>query len=435
MLNVLIITYYYPPCNGVQGWRPYSWFKYFPEKNIHTTVLTRHWLGNETVWEDSIKENLQEMTIVEDTKSRLIRLPYKHSSLKKLAEVPFFKMRIVSQLLFLFYKLTGNFSIEVDAYRLFKTYASDYLEKNKVDLIIISAPPHNLVRLGHYLFKKYRVPFIIDFRDLWNNDELKKDYNPSFRIRIHNLISKFYIKRWLKNTSFVTTVSPPLVNKIKRLTDKEVVEITNGFEEELFSDTQTLPSKEYFTISIIGSIYEKQDISVIINGLNRFISLTDKHKIKLNFIGTKSIASVGDKIRKSLPQECIFLTERLPRETAIRYTHQSHVLLYAGWKNYDGIYSGKIFDYIGARRNILIAPGDDNVIDNIVLSTHSGKIANTVEAFSTTLLEWYTEWQKTGTVTYKGIESSINHYTRENQAKIFTSYILNILHKLGIREA
>jgi hypothetical protein len=119
MLNVLIITYYFPPCNGVQGWRPYSWYKHFPEKGIHTTVLTRHWLGNETVWNDSIKENLQEMTIVETENSTLIRLPYKHSYLKKLAEHPLFKIRIIRKLLFLLFKLTGNFSPEVDAFRTF----------------------------------------------------------------------------------------------------------------------------------------------------------------------------------------------------------------------------------------------------------------------------------------------------------------------------
>lgn len=434
MLNVLIITYYYPPCNGVQGWRPYSWFNYFPQKNIHTTVLTRHWLGNETVWNDSIKENLQEMTVVENVDSRLIRLPYKHSSLQKLAEIPFFKIRIISKLLFLFYKLTGNFSPEVDAFRAFKDYASSYIRKNKVDLIIISAPPHNLVRLGHDLYKKHRIPFIIDFRDLWDNDELKKDYNPTLQTRVNNRISKFYLKRWLKNARLVTTVSPPLIRKIQQLCTKEIIEITNGFEKELFSSMQVTSDHEHFTISIIGSIYEKQDISIIIEGLKHFISLADKHKVKLNFIGIKSIASVAERIRKALPEECIFLSDRLPRETAIRYTLQSHVLLYAGWKNYDGIYSGKIFDYIGARRNILIAPGDDNVIDNIVLNTQSGKIANTVNEFTAALTEWYAEWKRSGQVAYKGKEDHIDYYTRENQAKIFAEYILGIASTLNMQK-
>ncbi len=426
MLNVLIISYYFPPQNGVSGWRPYSWYKHFPQNNINTTILTRHWLGNETIWTDSIKENTQEISIEENINSRIIRLPFRHSFKHKLAEQPLFKVKIFSKLLHLFYKLTGNFSIEVDACKAFEIYASEYIKKQKIDLLIISAPPHNLIRSGYRLSKKHNLKYIIDFRDLWDNDELKKDYNPGINQKIHNLINKFYIRKWTKNMEFGITVSQPLASKIEEVTSKKVFEITNGFEKDFFANKKVQPSKESFTISIIGSIYIKQDISVIVEGLKKFLLRADMDKVKINFIGIKTIQSVSEQIKEALPEKCIFLSERLPRETAVDYTLQSHVLLYAGWKQYEGIYSGKIFDYLGALRNILIAPGDDNVIDHIVLSTGSGKVVNTTEDFFSCLMNWYKEWEQTGHVSYNGNETLIDNYTREKQAVILAKYIFSI---------
>jgi hypothetical protein len=294
-------------------------------------------------------------------------------------------------------------------------------------MVIVSAPPQNLVRLGYFIKKKYNIPFVVDYRDIWDNDELKDNYKPSFNRKIRTFITKIYMKRWLKEAEFVITVSSSLAKKIRSITKKEVREITNGFEEELFIHKAAIPSKTIFTISIIGTIYPQQDISVIINGLNKFIIAVGAAKVKLNFIGIEAIDKISQEIKSKLVKECLYTTQRLSREAAIDYTLTSHVLLYAGWKNYQGIYSGKIFDYLGAKRNILIAPGDNDVIDSIVTKSNSGKIAHTVDEFYSILMNWYREWETSGTLSYQGKEEIINYYTRENQTKIFAAYILKAL--------
>ena len=57
MKRVLVICYYFPPCNGAPAWRPYSWAKNFHLHGIRPTILSRHWSGEENTWEDFIKEN------------------------------------------------------------------------------------------------------------------------------------------------------------------------------------------------------------------------------------------------------------------------------------------------------------------------------------------------------------------------------------------
>jgi hypothetical protein len=427
MKKVLIISYYFPPYNGVPGWRPYSWSKHFHKSNIYPTVITRHWDGNENTWADSIKESDAPMITNKTDQGTVLFLPYHHSWLKKISDTPFFKIPGLSKIYYLCLMLFGRLSVEIDAFYSFKKFLLSYLKDHTFDMVIVSAPPQNLVRLGYYIKKKYNIPFVVDYRDIWDNDELKDNYKPSFNRKIRTVITKIYMRKWLKEAEFVITVSSSLAKKIRSITKKEVREITNGFEEELFISKNAAPSKTVFTISIIGTIYPQQDISIIIDGLNKFIIAAGATKVKMNFIGIEAIDKISQEIKSKLVKECLYTTQRLSREAAIEYTLTSHVLLYAGWKNYQGIYSGKIFDYLGAKRNILIAPGDKDVIDSIVTKSNAGKIAHTVDEFYSILMNWYHEWETRGTLSYQGKEEIINYYTRENQTKIFAAYILAAL--------
>jgi hypothetical protein len=83
MKKVLIISYYFPPYNGVPGWRPYSWSKHFHKSNIYPTVITRHWDGNENTWVDSIKESDAPLITNKTDQGAVLFLPYHHSWLKK----------------------------------------------------------------------------------------------------------------------------------------------------------------------------------------------------------------------------------------------------------------------------------------------------------------------------------------------------------------
>jgi hypothetical protein len=373
-----------------------------------------------------MKESKKTMVVERTEQSTVYYLPYTHSLLAKVMNSSVYKIPGFSKIYHFLVLLSGRVMIEIDAFYSFKTFLKTHLKEHHYDAVIVSAPPHNLVRLGYYLLKKFQLPFIVDFRDIWNNDELEIDYQPDFSQRIKNSINRFFMKKWLRKAALVITVSDALAQRLRSITDRKVLEVTNGFEAELFSGKNQLPSADVFTISIIGTIYPKQDLSVIIDGLNKFISIVGKN-VKLSFIGIESIEEVAKRVKASLPAECLYTTPRLSRTSAIDYTLTSHVLLYAGWKQYKGIYSGKIFDYLGAKRNILIAPGDNDVIDHIVLQTQAGKIANSADAFSSILTEWYKEWKEKGRLAYEGKEELINHHTREHQAKILATHVRSLI--------
>ena len=47
MQKVLVISYYFSPCNLTGSNRVDNWEKYFPENRIHPIVVTRNWTGEE----------------------------------------------------------------------------------------------------------------------------------------------------------------------------------------------------------------------------------------------------------------------------------------------------------------------------------------------------------------------------------------------------
>ena len=262
-------------------------------------------------------------------------------------------------------------------------------------------------------------------RDLWDNNLFKLDPKLPFNTSLINAFKKFYIKKWSKKAAFVSCVSEPMKNFLtKELSVKNINLIYNGYENSLFLTKYNNLQSDKFTFSIIGTIYPNQDIDILLKGFNQFLTNKNLDTIQINLIGIKMVPEVYKKISDHLPPNIINATNRIPRGKAIEYMLYSDVLFYSGWKGYSGVMSTKIFEYLGAKKNILIAPGDDDVIDNLINTTKSGKLANSANEFSTALTDWYNEWIKNGYIKYNGDNASIIQYTRENQAKKMAEVIL-----------
>lgn len=427
MKKILIITYYYPPCRGVPSYRPSSWAKDFHKHGFKPTIITRHWNGKENVWEDYLQDNLTGINIKTDNNSKTIRLPYSKSRYLKLAENKWMCNLGLNKLVHLFLAVSGNFQKELDGYTCFKSYLFKHLKSNDYKLVIVTSPPLSLVRLASKTEKKFSIPFIVDFQDSWNNRMLNENYNPRTKEKFHNSLKEHYLRKWLKNASLVTTVTPSIGELIKKVTKVPIEIITNGFEKGIYVSSQVRPSKLVFNISLMGTIHPMQDISIMLKGLNIFLQNKTHERVQLNFIGLDSFPDISNKIKKTFPEKFINVTPRVSMNEAVKLTLSSSVLLFPSYKGYKGYYTAKIFEYLGAERNILMVPGNNDIVDELILKTKSGKIANSENEFADLLNNWFVEWEETGVLKYDGIEENINHYSRENQNKLFCKSIMKHL--------
>lgn len=422
--KALLITYFFPPANSVASPRVQAFADNFVNYNIFPVVITRHWTGLENQWADFLKENNTPPSFSEEKNYSVFRFPYSNQSRKNYWAKT---NKLFSKIYHFANPMLGHFSTEVNAYRSLNRFLTKHLESNKYDFILVSAPPFNLVRLGYELSLKFSIPLILDMRDIWQSLMSYEGSYHSPKQKYFLYLYKYYAKKWFAQARLIATVSKPLAREVELSTNKKAIVITNGFEENLFKELKSNKNEKLFNFTIVGTIYPNQNVSILIQGLKRFKKLNPTARFKLNFIGINTLPDIGSKLKAELADFEIYLTGKINRLEALQFLCDAHVLFYPGWKGHKGIYSTKIFEYLGAKRNIIIAPGDDDVIDELLNKTKSGIIANNPEDFALHLTKLYNEWESTGTVAYNGDEMAINYYTRENQTKIFAENILNVI--------
>ena len=59
-------------------------------------------------------------------------------------------------------------------------YAKEAIEKYKIDIIVSTGPPHTTHLIAMKVKKKYKIPWLADFRDPWTNIDFYQKLNLSF---------------------------------------------------------------------------------------------------------------------------------------------------------------------------------------------------------------------------------------------------------------
>jgi hypothetical protein len=422
-MHFLYLAYYYPPCNSVSAYRPLSHVNNLIEKGHKVTVLTRNWEGNEKGWTDYIRENTKESSILTNGNLEIHFLPYFSSTIVA-------KPSLFSKIKFLARFLKGNFHPEINGYDAFHAKADELIVTSKIDCIIISSPPFNLLKLAHELNKKSgnKIKIVADFRDLWDSDLLINDKKFTLSQKIKNKIFAFYFRKWTRSPSvMVTTVSEVLSNILSSYNGKKTGVFLNGYEDHLMASVTKVEYPK-FTFSSIGTMYAFYNTDNLIEGLNRFLKNKSPEKISINFIGITAVPEVAERLKNGLPHAFITISDRVPKKEALTILKSSHVLFHTAVKEFQGAYTTKIFDYVGSGNNILISPGDDGgIIDSLVLETKTGKIARDPEQFAAILEDWYTQWETGKTLHYEGISGKSAFYSRSVQANNFVDTVLHWL--------
>lgn len=417
-MKILILSYYYPPCVGIAPNRPAAFAQNFSAGN-EVKVITRHWTGTENKWTDYLISNASpKQTKKVHENLEVIRLPYRE------------KFRKNNALRTLWDAFWGKADSEIDSMQFFPE-ASDLITRWKPDVLLVSSPPLNIVTLAEKLSAIHEIPFIADFRDFENHIILNTRKTADLKERIlFHLKSKHIVKK-LQHSSGITAVNRQIIAYFQKELKKPAELIFNGFEEKLFE--QFVPVEalklELFTISIIGTVYPNQDLGIFLEAFQKVLQTMPEAKIRFQFIGTNSIPETGSCIREALPADKILLTDRIPRQEAIHYMEQSHLLWQPEMKGYTGMYTGKIFEYLGAKRTILVAPSLGDVLDKLLEETQAGKSFHSSDDISAYILRKYSEWQENGFIRYEGNEESISFYSREKQSERLLDFIRLVIKK------
>ena len=111
----------------------------------------------------------------------------------------------------------------------------------------------------------------------------------------------------------------------------------------------------------------------------------------------------------------------MPRTEALRVQRESQILFLLGWdgEGGEGILTGKLFDYLGARRPILAMGGPGGEMERLLRETGAGVFCSSPETAAEFLENSIRDWRADGKVPYGGREQEIMKYSHREMARRF----------------
>jgi hypothetical protein len=370
-LKVLIITYYWPPAggSGVQRWLKFV--KYLQEFGIEPVVYTvenANYLKQDISLLNEVPKGIEilKQPIWEPT--ALLFWKKSKQQTKGISNV--------SKGGFLSF-IRGNFFIpdpKVFWVKPSVSYLQKYLDNHTIDVIISTGPPHSMHLIAEKLHQKNTVKWLADFRDPWSDLYYNTDFNQLAFAKNKN---KRLEERILRNSDCILTVSNSLKEELEK-TAKKVEVITNGFDDE-FSASNNVILDTKFSISYIGLLPKQSNPKLLFKVLKGLCKESEifKKDLKLNFIGDISEEVKVEILANKLDENTDFVGY-VSHQEAIAYQNKSQVLLLLipNVKNNEGILTGKLFEYLKAKRPILAIGPEKGDLATILQETNSGVIVN-----------------------------------------------------------
>jgi glycosyltransferase involved in cell wall biosynthesis len=431
MKKVLIITYYWPPTGGagVQRWLKFS--KYFRELGWEPVIYTPSNPDFPIFDETLLKDVPADLTVIKTKITepydyyRKIMGKKKNETVNQgfLAEG---KEKKGLQALMVW--IRGNFFIP-DARKFWIkpsiAYLSDYLQKNKIDAVVSTGPPHSMHLIALGLKKKFGIPWIADFRDPWTQIDFYSQLKLSrWADRKHHRLEKTV----LTTADKVVTVSRACGTDLEKLCDRKVEVITNGFDEEDFRFDRPPELLEGFLFHHTGALNKDRNPTMlwkVLGDLCRENAVLKKDLV-LKFTG-KTDAIVFESLEKQGLSENAQKIVYIPHSEVVKLMAQSPVLLLPlnNTPNNKGILSGKLFEYLAAGRPILGTGPADGDAAEILKETQAGSIFDfeDYEGIKKGVLELYRQYKENKLFVNT---SSITKYSRKSCAAQYTQLLDSI---------
>jgi glycosyltransferase involved in cell wall biosynthesis len=420
-LKVLIITYYWPPAggSGVQRWLKFvKYLQNFDIEPIVYTVDDASYPKEDSSLMNEVPENIEVL-------KQPIWEPTDLLFWKKKKEQKSGVSNAVNNGFLSF--LRGNFFIpdpKVFWVNSSVKYLQEYLKSNKIDLIISTGPPHSMHLIANELCEKNNLKWIADFRDPWTDLYYNKEFK---QLTLAKNKNKKLETSVLLNADCVLTVSNSLKKEFAKQA-KRVEVITNGFDDEVLSNNLiNLDSK--FSISYIGLLPVQSNPKLLFTVLNELcIENPDfKKDLNINFIGDISDVIKKDIETNNLLENTNFIGY-VSHQKAIDYQKKAQVLLLLipNVEKSEGILTGKLFEYLTAKRPILAIGPENGDLSEILKSTNAGVVIgfNNKEKLRIEICTLYQQY-KTGSL--KVNSKNIEQFHRKELTKNLSILIKSLL--------
>ena len=301
---------------------------------------------------------------------------------------------------------------------------ADALGSWRPDVIVVSGPPFSTYLVARRLARRYGIPWVADYRDLWTNSTYY--LCGPIRRRVDRVV-----ERWiLRTASLTTTVSEPLAEDLRRDFGVECQVVMNGFEPDEISAAERATPVPGLPLRIVytGEIYEgKRDPTPLFEALRRLA--VDPGTVQVEFRGI-TVLPLQEKAARAGVGDLVRVGPALPRAECLALQQASDVQLLLMWNHPGeaGIYSGKLFEYLGSGRPILMLGYEHGAAADLIRERSAGVVANDPDDIAAAAAGWIEAKRRTGTV--PGTASDVvSGLTRRDQAAVLSDLLENIRSK------
>ncbi len=394
-MNILIVSNFFYPNNRIASFRIEAFAKYFRQAGHSVTVVTEGDRDESVVW-NGCRVYYVEDYVLSESKSRALQLRNKRWSVNRI--VCSLQDRLV---------LDPKFLWRFKAYRKIERL----IKKERFD-ILLSSYCHLSPHMIAYRLRK-KMPGLYWIADM--RDEMSK--NPFLRFWWTARRIRPYERKILRTADLVLSVSEPLVRDFRRLGGHDrVLEITNGYDYEEVHDVSFQP---VYTMAFIGRFYGAIDPCHWFEAFSGLVAAGDiPPDSRIDIVGNFKKLSIPENIRAN-----VFQTAEVDHAEAIRRALEADTLVLVHPKGRQGVYTGKVFDYLATNKPILALCDPNDVIAKLLEETGAGFVADEadVEAIKKMILRCYSIWKNQEVLPRDW--DRIRQYTRKKQVQNLLDYL------------
>lgn len=385
-MNVLLITFSFPPAGGVGVLRALSLAKYLPESGLRVDVLTarnapavgrdesllRQVPGSVTVhrtWTLDLPFALRK-AIKRLLSRRVAPAPPALAKSTRSADSPTQSQRSLLQRI---RSMVANLLLpdpQIGWLPFALPAARRIIRSRRIDAVLITVPPFSSVRLATQLRKVFpALPIVVDFRDEWLTTTLSLvSFNNNQRARA---IAQQTESEAVHAATAVVAVTRAAVDELRMRYPDEAASkfhcIPNGYETSPLWEGAGTDTKGRVVLTYIGSIYGSTDPRSFLTAVSGLPSEI-RTQLRIRFIGHIEAALYRDAL--DALSDIVQTVGFLPQAEALEQLRRSH---YALLITHDPInVSAKFYDYLGAGIPIVAAVHPAGEVRRLLEETGAG---------------------------------------------------------------
>ncbi len=362
-MRVLLVTYYFPPAGGGGVQRVLSWCRHLPALGFELTVVAPdepHWVQHDTTL--VIPPGVDVLRTPDPSPAAVIprdELAKVRGLRRVLRRIALQPRRLAVPDIHRKWRQPVIDAVRAEARR--RAAAGEPLW----DVVVSSSPPETTHVTAHDLAREFGIPWVADYRDSWL--DLPHLRMGSALVRAKHRANVRLATRIMRRASAATTVSEPLAADLRgRHKGLDVHVLENGIEPaevaRAHARADGFRDIGRFVVAYTGNFFGQQRAAEFLDGLAVALELEPelRRDLLVRFVGglkpheLERALAFGDRV------------EHVPfmrHDDVLAQQRAADLLLFyvAHGRGSTGVYTGKVFEYVAARRPVLALAPADNV--------------------------------------------------------------------------